>query len=143
MVPNEIEREIVLRHTVQRVWHALTTADGLAGWLGSAAEIELRPGGRAWFRWEAENQEAAATVTVVEPPHQFGFRWGIDGLPAGDPRRTEVMFTLTAVPQGTRLRLVESGFAQLAEEQARAAHKDNSEGWDVELADLVAYLDAA
>lgn len=142
MLPDTIERTILLQHPVERVWQALTTADGLAGWFGSTAEIDLRPGGRARFRWEQEDQQGEATVTVVEPPTRFGFRWGIEGLPADDPRRTEVVFTLTPVPEGTRLQLAETGFAQLAGDLARAAHKGNSEGWDVELADLVAYLDA-
>lgn len=143
MVPDQIEREIVLRHPVERVWQALTTAAGLAGWFGSHAEIDLRPGGQLRLRWEEYNAEGDATITVVEPPGRFGFRWGIDGLPPDDPRRTEVVFTLTAVAEGTRLRVVESGFAQVAEDLARQAHKGNSEGWDAELADLVAYLDGA
>lgn len=46
--------------------------------------------------------------------------WGIEGLPADDPRRTEPVFTLTPVPEGTRLQLVETGFAQLAGDLARA-----------------------
>ncbi|HEY8451390.1 MAG: hypothetical protein FWJ70_02325 [Micromonosporaceae bacterium] len=54
--------------------------------------------------------------------------------------RTEVIITLTAVPGGTRL-LVETAFAHAAEHVAREAYKENSEGWDTELADLVAYLD--
>lgn len=141
MVPDSIEREIVLKHPVERVWTALTTAEGLAGWFGSAAEIELRPGGRAWFRWEEQDAEGDATITVVEPPRRFGFRWEIDGLPPDDPRRTEVTFTLTPTADGTRLQLVETGFAQLTDDLGNAAHKGNSEGWDIELADLVAYLD--
>lgn len=143
MVTDRIERELVLRHPVERVWQALTTATGLGGWFGSAAEIDLRPGGRAWFRWEELGEEGEATITVVDPPRRFGFRWDIQGLPADDPRRTEVVFTLTPAAEGTRLQLVETGFAQVAEELAQAAYKSNSEGWDAELADLVAYLDAS
>jgi uncharacterized protein YndB with AHSA1/START domain len=143
MVPDQIEREMVLRHPVERVWKALTTAEGLAGWFGSHAEIDLRPGGQLHLRWEQPSMENDATVTVVEPPERFGFRWEIQGLPPDDPRRTEVVFTLSAVAEGTRLRVVESGFAQAAEDVARQAHKGNSEGWDAELADLVAYLDGA
>jgi uncharacterized protein YndB with AHSA1/START domain len=141
MIPDRIEREVVLRHPVERVWDALTTAEGLAGWFGSHAEIDLQPGGRALFRWEEWNEQGEATVTVVEPPRRFGFRWGIEGLPPHDPRRTEVIFMLSAVGESTRLRVVETGFAQVAEDVARAAYKANSDGWDSELADLVAYLD--
>jgi len=143
VVPDKIERELVLKHSVERVWTALTTAEGLAGWFGSAAEIDLRPGGRLFLRWEEHNAEGLATVEAVEPPHRFAFWWGIDGLPKEDPRRTLVEFTLTAVPEGTLLRLVESGFAELGEQIGRAAQAGNAGGWESELGDLVAYLDAA
>lgn len=142
MVPDRIERELELSHPLERVWRALTTAEGLAGWFGSRAEIDLRPGGRLWMRWERYDIEAEATVTVVEPPQRFGFQWGIDHLPPGDPHRNDVVFTLTATDQGTRLHLVESGFDKVAEPAGQAAYQDNTEGWDSELAELVAYLDS-
>lgn len=141
MVPDQIEREVVLRHPVERVWRALTTVDGLAAWFGSHAEIDLRPGGRLWLRWEEYGIEDDATVTVVEPPRRFGFRWGVYGLPPDDRRRTDVVFTLSPVDGGTRLAVQETGFARLAEDVAQRAYKANDEGWDAELADLVAYLD--
>ncbi|MEV4895957.1 SRPBCC domain-containing protein [Nonomuraea sp. NPDC055795] len=140
MVTNTIEREVVLRHPVDRVWAALTTAEGLSRWFGSAAEIDLRPGGRAYFRWDDLGQESPATVTVVEAPHRFAFTWAIEGV---DALLTTVEFTLEEVPGGTRLRLVESGFAQAAAGVARSAHQANTHGWDAELADLESYLDAA
>ncbi|MBB5079164.1 SRPBCC domain-containing protein [Nonomuraea endophytica] len=143
MVTNTIEREVVLRHPVERVWAALTTAEGLSRWFGSVAEIDLRPGGRAYFRWDDLGQESLATVDVVEAPHRFAFRWGIEGLPGEDAPRTLVEFTLEAVAEGTRLRLVESGFAQAAADVARTAHQANSQGWDAELGELRDYLDAA
>ncbi|GAA3643937.1 SRPBCC family protein [Nonomuraea antimicrobica] len=143
MVADSIERVVVLRHPIERVWAALTTAEGLSRWFGSVAEIDLRPGGRAFFRWDDVDDESVATIAVVDPPHRFAFRWGIEGLPEEDAPQTLVDFTLEQVSDGTRLRLVESGFAQVADDLARSAHKVNSQGWDTELADLNAYLDAA
>ncbi|WP_433005054.1 SRPBCC domain-containing protein [Kribbella sp. CA-294648] len=143
MVSDVIERVVVLRHPVERVWAALTTAEGLSRWFGSVAEVELRPGGRAFFRWDELDDESVATVVMVDPPHRFSFRWGMYGVPADDAPQTLVEFTLEPVPEGTRLRLVESGFAQAADDVAEAAHKANSLGWTVELADLENYLDAA
>ena len=46
----------------------------------------------------------------------FGFTWHIYGLPEDDPRRTYVEFTLEPVGAGTRLTVVETGFAQLPED---------------------------
>lgn len=143
MVPDAIERVTVLRHPVERVWAALTSAEGLSRWFGSVTEMDLRPGGRAFFRWDDLDQETVATIAVVDPPHRFAFRWPIEGLLEHGAPQTLVDFTLEPVPEGTRLRLVESGFAQAADDVARAAHKANSRGWDTELGDLETYLDAA
>lgn len=143
MVSDRIERERTLRHPVERVWAALTTAEGLAQWFGSAAEIDLRPGGRAYFRWDDLGQETVATITVVDPPHRLAFSWPIDDRPGDDVPRTLVTFTLEPVADGTRLRLVESGFARAADDAARSAHQANSHGWTAELGDLESYLDAS
>lgn len=143
MIADAIGRVVVLRHPIERVWAALTTEEGLSRWFGSVAEIDLRPGGRAFFRWDDLDDEAVATIVVVEPPRRFAFTWGIEGLAEDGAPQTLVAFTLEPVPDGTRLHLVESGFAQAAEDVARSAHKANSQGWDAELVDLEAYLDAA
>jgi hypothetical protein len=39
--------------------------------------------------------------------------------------------------------VVESGFAQLPEDAYRKAYDGNTDGWALELAELVDYLDAA
>ena len=73
----------------------------------------------------------------------FGFTWHIYGLPDDDPRRTYVEFTLEPVGSGTRLTVVESGFAQLPPDAHDKAFGGNVKGWASELGELVAYLDAA
>ena len=82
-------------------------------------------------------------VERVEEPRVFGYTWRINGLPDNDPRRTYVEFTLEPDGAGTRLTVIESGFAQLPEDAHREAFGGNTEGWASELAELVAYLDAA
>ncbi|MGH3214953.1 MAG: SRPBCC domain-containing protein, partial [Trebonia sp.] len=82
-------------------------------------------------------------VERVEEPTVFGFTWHIYGLPEDDPRRTYVEFTLEPAGAGTRLTVVESGFAQLAENAYRMAYNGNTRGWASELGELADYLDAA
>ena len=81
-------------------------------------------------------------IERVEEPTVFGFTWGIYGLPDDDPRHTYVEFTLTPTGSGTRLTVVESGFAQLPEDSYRRAFEANTDGWASELGELVEYLDA-
>ena len=141
--PDRIERTVELAHPPTTVWAALTTAEGLAGWFGNEAAIDLRPGGTAWMRWTGEGFTANMRVERVEEPRVFGFTWHIFGLPEDDPRRTYVEFTLEPVAAGTRLTVVESGFAQLPADAHQKAYDGNADGWAKELGELAGYLDAA
>lgn len=139
--PDRIERTVEVAHPPAKVWAALTTVEGLGSWFGNSATIDLRPGGEAQMTWTS-GDKASMRIERVEEPAVFGFTWGIYGLPDDDPRRTYVEFTLVPVGSGTRLTVIESGFAQLPEDSYRKAFDGNTEGWASELSELVAYLDA-
>ena len=141
--PDRIERTVEVAHPPEKVWAALTTAEGLGAWFGDEATIDLRPGGAAQRRWTAEGFTAEMRVERVEEPRVFGFTWPVYGLPEDDPRRTYVEFTLEPAGTGTRLTVVESGFAQLPEDVYRTAYDGNADGWRKELDELVGCLDAA
>ena len=139
--PDRIERTVEIAHPPATVWAALTTAEGLGTWFGDAATIDLRPGGAAQMTWTS-GDKANMRIERVEEPTVFGFTWGINGLPDDDPRRTYVEFTLAPTGTGTRLTVIESGFAQLPEDSYRKAFDGNTDGWASELGELVEYLDA-
>jgi uncharacterized protein YndB with AHSA1/START domain len=141
--PDRIERTVQIPHSPAEVWGALTTAEGLGTWFGNkGATIDLRPGGSAQMTWTSGDR-ADMRIERVEEPRVFGFTWHIYGLPADDPRRTYVEFTLEPVGAGTLLTVVESGFAQLPDDAYRKAYDGNTEGWASELGELVEYLNAA
>jgi uncharacterized protein YndB with AHSA1/START domain len=140
--PDRIERTVEIAHPPAKVWAALTTAEGLSAWFGQEVRIDLRPGGSAWMKWD-NGHTADMRVERVEEPTVFGFTWHIYGLPEDDPRRTYVEFTLQSAGPGTRLTVVESGFAQLPEDAYRTAYHGNTQGWASELGELADYLDAA
>ena len=140
--PDRIERVLEVRQAPEVVWAALTTAEGLASWFGEKAVIDLRPGGSARMNW-AHGFQADLRVERVEEPTVFGFTWNIFGLPRDDPRHTYVEFTLEPLHPGTRLRVVETGFAQLPDDEYRTALDEHTEGWARELGELAAHLDAA
>lgn len=140
--PDRIERTVEIAHPPAKVWTALTTAEGLGTWFGNRATIDLRPGGAAQMSWD-HGHKADMRIERVEEPSVFGFTWHIYGLPDEDPRRTYVEFTLEPVGAGTRLTVVESGFAQLPDDAYDKAFHGNTEGWAAELGELVEYLNAA
>jgi uncharacterized protein YndB with AHSA1/START domain len=142
MAPDTIEREIVIEAPVERVWDLLTQAEHLGRWFGDAgAEIDLRPGGALIVRW-TEHGTVHGRVERVEPRRLFSYRWAPYRDPGGlEPvvgNSTLVEFTLSAAGDGTRLRVVESGFATLdCSEETRDANADgNRKGWALELDDL-------
>jgi uncharacterized protein YndB with AHSA1/START domain len=140
--PDRIERTVQVAAPPGQVWAALTTAEGLAAWFGDRATIDLRPGGAGRLSWD-RGESVDLRVERVEEPTVFGFTWHIHGLPEDDPRRTYVEFTLEPAAAGTRLRVVETGFAQLPGDAYRKAYGANAEGWARELGELVSYLNAA
>ena len=140
--PDRIERVVEIAHPPAKVWAALTTAEGLSAWFGNDATIDLQPGGTARMTF-GSGHAANMRVERVEEPAVFGYTWPIYGLPEDDPRRTYVEFTLEPTSEGTRLTVVETGFAQLPADAHSTAFDGNSRGWVSELGELVDYLDAA
>ena len=145
MVPDQIERETLINAPVERVWALITEAEHLGRWFGDAgAEIELRPGGAMALRW-TEYGTTRGRVVAVEPHARFSYRWAPFKDPSGDEpgegNSTLVEFTLRPEGDGTRLRVVESGFASLAtsEEQRASNHEGNTKGWEFETGELREY----
>jgi uncharacterized protein YndB with AHSA1/START domain len=140
--PDRIERSVELAHPPTKVWAALTTSEGLSAWFGDKATIDLRPGGAAQMTFKS-GLTVDMRVERVEEPALFSFTWQLPDLPEDDPRRTYVEFTLAADGAGTRLRVVETGFAQLPHDSRRKTYDSHAEGWANELGELADYLDAA
>jgi len=140
--PDRIERTVELTQPPAKVWAALTSAEGLGTWFGDkGATIDLQPGGVGKMTWSS-GDEATFRVERVEEPTVFGYTWPLYGMPADDPRRTYVEFTLEPDASGTRLTVVETGFAQLPSDLHSGAYPANAEGWLRELDELVGYLNA-
>ena len=138
---DRIERTVELAHPPAKVWAALTTAEGLAAWFGNkGASIDLRPGGPAELDFD-NGFHQDIRVERVEEPTVFGFTWQIYGLADDDMRRTYVEFTLEPITAGTRLTVVETGFAQLPDDAHDVAFKGNVDGWATKLGELGDYLD--
>jgi uncharacterized protein YndB with AHSA1/START domain len=143
----QIERETVIAAPVERVWALLTEAEHVGRWFcDDGAEIDLRPGGTMVLRW-AEHGTGVARIVDVDRPHRFAYRWAAIrehwGEEPDDRNSTLVEFTLTSEAGGTRLRVVESGFAELegTDEQRRTAFEGNTEGWEVQLGNVKGYAE--
>ena len=144
MVPQEIEREIVIDAPVDVVWAVVTEPEHVARWFSDSAELELRPGGRVALRWD-DFGTVRGRVERLEPPHFFSFRWVVPRVPGVDPTEdnaTLVEFSLDAEGDSTRLTVVESGFPALAgPDEEKQGHADSHRrGWKIELGHLAEYV---
>jgi uncharacterized protein YndB with AHSA1/START domain len=132
MSEDRIESETLIEAPLERVW-SLVAQPGF--WVAEEASL---PGtvareGESMVARNAEYGDFPVRVEKVEPPKYLAYRWA-SAFPGEDLREdnsTLVEFTLTAEGGGTRLRVVESGFAALAasEELRDKALKDNAGGW--------------
>jgi uncharacterized protein YndB with AHSA1/START domain len=106
---DSIVHEIVYPHPIWTVWRALTTAEALAQWL-MPNDFVAQVGHRFTFRTEPQSGWSGIVqcqVMELDAPHRVAYTW--QGAP--DLPNTLVTFTLEALEQRTRLRLVHSGFA--------------------------------
>jgi uncharacterized protein YndB with AHSA1/START domain len=143
MVPEQIEREMIVAAPVERVWEILTQPEHFQRWFAfDGASIDLRPGGEIVMRWQ-EHGTFYARVEEVDPPHRFSYRGArLPDDPVRDGNATLVSFTLSPEGGGTRLRVVESGFRDLdvpAQVQAETA-EGNTAGWHGAFNTLEAYV---
>ena len=143
MIPEQIEREVVIAAPIERVWATITQPEHVGSWFGDAgAEIDLRPGGTIIIRWK-DYGTGYGIVERVEPPRVFAWRGALIGHTEVRPdNSTVVEFTLTPEGGGTRLRVVESGFHTLAipADEALRQAEGNVEGWRIKTAELQAYV---
>jgi uncharacterized protein YndB with AHSA1/START domain len=142
-VQDSIVRETVVAATTERVWQVLTRPEYLPRWFGAEkAEVDLRPGGALVMVW-AEHGTGYARIERVDEPTLFSFRWAIE--PGAQPtpgEETLVEFTLAPEGDGTRLRVVESGFSTLdrpAEKQEWHRER-NVDGWRQVLEAVAAHV---
>jgi uncharacterized protein YndB with AHSA1/START domain len=147
VVPDRIEREILIDAPLDIVWSVITEPEHVGGWFSDSAAIDLRPGGKLLLTWEGHGSEHWR-VERVDPPHFVSFRWmravhePATGAELRESNSTLVEFRLTAEGGGTRLRVVESGFQQLdgSEEENAKDAEEHRRGWELELGELREYV---
>jgi uncharacterized protein YndB with AHSA1/START domain len=123
---DRIEREIAIAAPIERVWQIVTEGD----WL-SPAKVDLRPGGLIIFD-HGPHGDLPARIVEVDEPKLFSFRWTGHGRPDEEPvegNSTLVVFRLAPDGGSTLLRVTESGFGELPEEDRQVRFQINAAGW--------------
>jgi uncharacterized protein YndB with AHSA1/START domain len=141
VVPDRISTEVVIDAPPERVGAIVTEARHVARWFSDEATIDLRPGGAMLLTCHGHGTYRGR-VDALDPPRRFAFRWlRRAGNEPGEGTSTLVEFILAPEGPGTRLRVVESGFHELAwDDEATARYAgENADGWVHELNQLRDY----
>ena len=170
-ISDRIEKVVVLRAPVSRVWRAVSDAAEFGRWFGVRLDGAFVAGQpiRGTFemkideerlmarqqamgltpsklRWPAPNA-VFGTVERIDPEHYFSFRWIPFGIDAeADVEReptTLVEFRLEPVPDGTKLTVTESGFDKVPAHRRARAFRMNEGGWNGQTENLRKYVEHA
>jgi uncharacterized protein YndB with AHSA1/START domain len=158
MNPDRIEKEVLLKAPLDRVWRAISDADEFGQWFGVRFDGPFVPGTSvigtmtptAADEDVAKSQQPYAGeadswhIVAVEPQHRLAFRWhpfGVeDGQDDAEQPTTLVEFTLEDTSDGVLLRIVESGFEAIPADRRKSAFESNSEGWSAQTELIRKYL---
>jgi uncharacterized protein YndB with AHSA1/START domain len=165
MNTDHIEKRVVLRAPLDRVWRAISDAEEFGRWFGvrfdgpfvAGTSITAAIAPTTVDDEVAKRQEAHAGVTstwqivAIEPLRRFAYRWhpfAIDpdvdsGQDYDREPTTLVEFTLSETPDGVLLTITESGFDAIPEARRSASFDANAEGWAIQTDLVRRYLEDA
>ena len=147
-IQNTIERTIELPVTRQRAWDAITTPQQISQWFHGLWEFELTPGAPIHFDfgdWGIHR----GRVEAVEPMDRVIYLWTHEGkdwdtaTPIDDVPNTLMEFRLADTRNGTRLTVVESGFASLPDDIRENSLRNNTQGWDEQMGNIQKFFETA
>lgn len=141
---DRIERKILLKAPVSRVWRALTHAEEFGNWFGVALQGKnFSAGQRTQGQITYPGYEHVVFDIVIdrmEPERLFSWRWHPYAV---DPKvdysqepTTLVVFELKEVEGGTMLTVVESGFDKIPLSRRDEAFRMNSGGWEAQMQNI-------
>lgn len=115
---DRIEQEVMIEAPLETVWRVVTEPEHIVRWWADDVSLDVRPGGEGLFVFarngSAERKTVRVQVEDVDEPRRLAFRWAHpEGVAAAPGNSTFVEFSLIPEGERTRLRVVESGMAEL------------------------------
>jgi uncharacterized protein YndB with AHSA1/START domain len=148
---DRIEREILLKAPVSRVWRALSNAEEFGDWFGVALKGKTFAAGhrvQGHITYPGyEHIVFDVQIERMEPERFLSWRWhpyAVD--PSVDYSKeptTLVEFELKEVEGGTLLTVVESGFDKIPPSRRLEAFRMDSSGWDEQLRNIEKHVSRA
>lgn len=147
MNTDRIEKKILLRAPLPRIWRALADSKEFGYWFGMRFDGPFTPGARmhaiivptgvnaeiAAAQKQYENMPFDITIEKMEPERLFSFRWHPHAVEGGADYSHEpatlVEFLLEPVADGVMLTVAESGFDAIPLARRAKAFSANEQGW--------------
>jgi len=158
MNTDRIEKKILLRAPLERVWRAISDSTEFGSWFGMKFDGPFRPGATVSVtvvgttvdpevaKQQAQHAGVTYEITIekVEPERLFSFRWHPHAIEPGVDYAAEpttlVAFVLEPVADGVMLTVSESGFDQIPIERRAKAFTANEGGWSIVVKLIEGYL---
>lgn len=158
MNTDRIQKKVLLRAPLKRVWRALADSTEFGTWFGMRFEGPFAPGARmpAVIVPTAVDAEVAKaqkpyegipfeiTIEQMEPERLFSFRWHPNAIEPGVDYSAEpttlIVFSLEDAAEGVLLTVTESGFDQIPLERRLKAFTANEQGWGMVVKLIEEYL---
>ena len=144
---DRIQKQVVLRASRARVWRALTDAVEFGAWFGVKLQGPFAEGARVRGRiTHPDYQHLTMEIFIerIQPETYFSYRWHPNAVdPAVDYSNeptTLVEFRLEEVPDGTVLKIVESGFDRIPPARRAEAFRMNDAGWTAQARNIERYV---
>ena len=155
---DRIEKKILIRAPLKRVWRALSDSKEFGTWFGVKFDAPFTPGAHmrgkivgtavdaevAKLQKRYEHVPFEITIDRIEPERLFSFRWHPNatepGVDYSKEPTTLIEFTLEEVPKGVMLTVTESGFDQIPLARRAKAFTANEQGWGMVIKLVEKYL---
>ena len=141
MLKPNIEHQIWIAVPRERAWDAITQTEQIKHWWGADgyAEITNLSSG-ATINFGTGDRQISATISLVDPPHEFVYEW------PPHPRYFSVPFVTRYILDeengGTQVTFRETGFAAWPDDEPRRARFERLNGeFRMILENLKAYLE--
>ena len=135
-IQNIIERTITVRASKETVFDAIVNPEKLVLWFPDKFTGTMAVGEEPILNF-GDYGDARIHIVAIDPQDYFAYRWipGCDDLKSDintdilSVPNTLVEFRLESTPDGTVVRLTESGFASMPETVAAKMLIGNTDGW--------------